>query len=100
MAETIDTVWEMLKTVEDPELRVDVVNLGLIYEVALVEQTAKIKMTWTMMGCPLGDLLEKRIVTAVSTIEGVDDVDIELVWEPAWHKDMMSRYARILLGIK
>ncbi|MDR3191168.1 MAG: metal-sulfur cluster assembly factor [Lactobacillaceae bacterium] len=100
MADTVKTIWAMLETVEDPELRVDVVNLGLIYGVELVATTAKITMTWTMLGCPLGDLLERRIVQAVETIDGVDEVEVELVWEPAWNKDKMTPFAKMLLGIR
>ncbi|MDR3241754.1 MAG: metal-sulfur cluster assembly factor [Lactobacillaceae bacterium] len=100
MATVVENIWAMLETVEDPELRVDIVNLGLIYDIQMQDENAVITMTWTMMGCPLADLLEKRIKEAVLLADGVSSVDINIVWEPAWTKDRLSRYAKILLGVR
>lgn len=89
-----------LANVEDPELRCDVVNLGLIYNIEVINQQAIITLTWTMLGCPLTDLLEKRIRRAVLAITEIELVELQVVWTPRWHKDMMTPYAKMLLGVK
>ncbi|ANK59536.1 MULTISPECIES: metal-sulfur cluster assembly factor [Loigolactobacillus] len=104
-AEDIDDVKDQiltaLESVIDPELGIDIVNLGLIYGVDLNEEgLCHIKMTLTIMGCPLSDLLNDEITQALNEVPEVKDVDIELVWYPAWSVDKMSRYARIALGIR
>ncbi|MFC6315011.1 metal-sulfur cluster assembly factor [Lapidilactobacillus achengensis] len=89
-----------LETVIDPELGIDIVNLGLVYEVELDDDgLCSIKMTLTTMGCPLTDYLSEAIDTAVMKLPEVNDVAIDLVWYPQWTPEMMSRYARISLGI-
>ncbi|WP_261805630.1 metal-sulfur cluster assembly factor [Lapidilactobacillus luobeiensis] len=89
-----------LETVIDPELGIDIVNLGLVYEVELDDDgLCTIKMTLTTMGCPLTDYLSDSINTAVMKLPEVEDVEIDLVWYPQWNPEMMSRYARISLGI-
>ncbi|MCM0582867.1 metal-sulfur cluster assembly factor [Weissella diestrammenae] len=99
MNEIENNIWHALTMVEDPELRCDIVNLGLIYGVKVSENAVMITMTWTMMGCPLSDLLEKRIRRAVLNVPGIKSVDLHVVFEPAWSKDRMTPYARLLLGI-
>ncbi|HJE15357.1 MAG TPA: metal-sulfur cluster assembly factor [Lapidilactobacillus dextrinicus] len=89
-----------LESVIDPELGIDIVNLGLIYEVDLDDDgLATVNMTLTTMGCPLTDYLSDNINHALKALPEVNDVEIELVWYPQWNPDMMSRYARISLGI-
>lgn len=89
-----------LEAVIDPELGIDIVNLGLIYEVDLDDDgLATVNMTLTTMGCPLTDYLSDNINKALNALPEVTDVDIELVWYPQWTPSMMSRYARISLGI-
>lgn len=101
----IETIKEQiltaLETVIDPELGIDIVNLGLIYEVEF-DKTGDtvIKMTLTTMGCPLADVLTEQIHEAVKEIPEVSNVEVKLVWYPAWTTDKMSRYARIALGIR
>ncbi|KRM98721.1 metal-sulfur cluster assembly factor [Loigolactobacillus rennini] len=96
-----DKILTALETVIDPELGIDIVNLGLIYGIDLNEEgLCHIKMTLTIMGCPLSDLLNEQINEALSEVPEVKDVDVELVWYPAWSVDKMSRYARIALGIR
>lgn len=87
------------ETVMDPELGIDIVNLGLIYEV-YGDEAANIwiQMTFTTPGCPLGDVILGDVHQAVSRVAEVDKVKLELVWTPAWHPEMLSRYARIALG--
>ncbi|ANZ62761.1 DNA methyltransferase [Secundilactobacillus paracollinoides] len=93
-------VMESLEDVIDPELGIDMVNLGLIYDIN-VDDAGKclVTMTLTTMGCPLGNLLHDQITQAVESVEGIDACDINLVWEPAWSMDRMSRFAKVALGI-
>ncbi|MDT6979303.1 metal-sulfur cluster assembly factor [Levilactobacillus zymae] len=95
-----DTVVQQLETVIDPELGVDIVNLGLIYGVAVnAAGHCLLTMTLTTMGCPIGNLLAERIRQAVTQVATVQTCDINLVWEPAWTTERMSRYARVALGL-
>ena len=95
-------ILESLEQVIDPELGIDIVNLGLIYEIRFDESTGEteIDMTLTTMGCPLADLLTDQIYDAMSDVPEVTKTEVKLVWYPAWTVEKMSRYARIALGIK
>ena len=95
-------ILESLEQVIDPELGIDIVNLGLIYEIRFDETTGEteIDMTLTTMGCPLADLLTDQIYDAMSDVPVVTKTEVKLVWYPAWTVEKMSRYARIALGIK
>ena len=95
-------ILESLEQVIDPELGIDIVNLGLIYEIRFDETNGKteIDMTLTTMGCPLADLLTDQIYDAMSDVPEVTKTDVKLVWYPAWTVEKMSRYARIALGIR
>lgn len=96
-----DRVLTALETVIDPELGLDIVNLGLIYDVNLDKDgLCTINMTLTTMGCPLSDLLTEQIHQALEPIPEIKDVDVQLVWYPQWTTERMSRYARIALGIR
>lgn len=96
-----DRILQGLETVIDPELGIDVVNLGLIYEIRFEDDGAtEIDMTLTTMGCPLVDLLTDQIHDAMKEIPEVTKTEVKLVWQPAWTVDKMSRYARIALGIR
>jgi len=89
-----------LTHVIDPELGVDVVGLGLIYDVTLDDNGhCVVTMTLTMMGCPLTDVLANDITAAMQALPGVQTVDINLVWSPAWSIARMSRAARLTLGV-
>lgn len=97
---TEDAVMGALEQVIDPELGIDLVNLGLIYDVQADEEGhCIITMTLTTMGCPLGDFLNEAITKAATSVDGVNDCKINLVWEPAWGIDRMSRFAKIALGL-
>ena len=90
-----------LETVIDPELGIDIVNLGLVYEIRFEQNGhTEIDMTLTTMGCPLADLLTDQIHDAMREIPEVTNTEVKLVWYPAWSVDKMSRYARIALGIR
>ncbi|MBP2623067.1 metal-sulfur cluster assembly factor [Streptococcus oricebi] len=105
-AEEIDAIknriLESLEQVIDPELGIDIVNLGLIYEIRFNGENGEteIDMTLTTMGCPLADLLTDQIHDALRTLPEVSKVEVKLVWYPAWTVEKMSRYARIALGIR
>lgn len=95
-----DQVIEQLGTVIDPELQIDIVNLGLIYGIDVSDEgVCTLSMTLTTMGCPIGNLLADTIRETVLGVDGVHQCDIDLVWEPAWDIDRMSRYAKVALGL-
>ncbi|EEW53154.1 metal-sulfur cluster assembly factor [Limosilactobacillus antri] len=94
-----DQVIAALQTVVDPELGIDLVNLGLIYGVEMTTNgLVTVKMTLTTMGCPITDVLQQMINSAVLKVPAVEQVKIDLVWEPAWTPHRMSRFAKIALG--
>ena len=94
-----DQIIKALQDVIDPELGIDLVNLGLIYGVDMTaEGVVTVRMTLKTMGCPITDVLQQMIDSALRKVEGVKKVQIEVVWEPAWTPDRMSRFAKIALG--
>ncbi|GGE24853.1 DNA methyltransferase [Marinithermofilum abyssi] len=95
-----EEIMEALEEVEDPELHIDIVNLGLVYGVDIDDEAnVKITMTLTAMGCPLAGMINEMVTNAVKQVDGVKDVEVEIVWNPPWTKDRMSRYAKMALGI-
>lgn len=95
-----DRIMEVLEEVNDPELNIDIVNLGLVYDVDIDDQNnVKITMTLTAMGCPLAGMIHELVETAVRKIEEVNEIEVNIVWDPPWDKSRMSRYAKIALGI-
>ncbi|TSO25385.1 metal-sulfur cluster assembly factor [Lactobacillus sp. LL6] len=100
MNEIEKEVMKALEKVIDPELGVDIVNLGLIYGIKVDEEgICNIKMTLTIMGCPLSEFLNNEITKQAEKIAGVKSCKIKLVWYPAWDASKMSRAARIALGV-
>ena len=99
--ELVDRIYELLEEVEDPELGIDIVNLGLVYEVEVDGQNqAFIKMTMTSMGCPMaGQILADAKMKLSMNMKELTNIQIDLVWSPPWGKEHMSRYAKIALGI-
>ncbi len=94
-------IFTTLEKVEDPELGIDIVNLGLINEINLYEEAlVEVKMTLTTMGCPFADQIQEDIRQAVVNLDEVNQVEVKLVWYPAWTPERMSRYARIALGVR
>ena len=87
---TKEEVLEILRTVEDPELGMDIVDLGLLYEVEVEDSTAKILYSLTSMGCPAGPLIAQDIDAAARQVEGIEDVELELTFDPPWTPDKMS----------
>lgn len=96
-----DSIMSALELVIDPELGVDIVNLGLIYDLELKEDgLLEVTMTLTAMGCPLAGVIVDQVKAAVSDIPEVKESEVNIVWTPAWTKDRMSRYAKIALGVQ
>lgn len=96
-----DKILQALEEVIDPELGIDIVNLGLIYEIRFEQDgVTEIDMTLTTMGCPLADMITDQIHDVMKSIPEVTKVDVKLVWYPAWTVDRLSRYARIALGVR
>ena len=96
-----DSMLGALENVIDPELGVDIVNLGLVYDVDLNDEgTALVTMTLTSMGCPLGPVIVDQVQTALGELPEVKQTEVNIVWQPAWSKDNMSRYAKMALGIR
>jgi len=95
----VASVRSALSNVEDPELGVDIVSLGLLYEVEHERGRVRIVHTLTSMGCPLGPAIERDIRDALGGIEAVESVEVELVFSPPWSPDRMSDDARFVLGV-
>jgi metal-sulfur cluster biosynthetic enzyme len=95
---TKDDVFEALRVVEDPELGMDVVDLGLVYEVTVDGAAVSVLYSLTSMGCPAGAQIEQDIKDAVGSMEGVEKVKTELTYTPPWSPDRMSDDAKFVLG--
>ena len=95
---TRDEVLEVLRQVEDPELGMDIVDLGLVYEVEMEDSTAKVTYSLTSMGCPAGPLIAQDIESAIRQVAGIEDVELELTFDPPWTPDRMSDDAKFILG--
>jgi len=93
-------IWA-LKQVYDPEIPISIYALGLIYKVDLNEETGKVKidMTLTTPNCPEAQYLPGQVEASVKALDGVEDADVEIVWDPPWNKDMMSDEAKFMLGL-
>ncbi len=98
-----EQVWNQLKGVYDPEIPVDIVNLGLVYDCAIEEEDGKkivaVKMTLTAPGCGMGPVIAADAQAKIMTIDGIDDAKVELVWDPAWNQEMISEEGRMKLGM-
>ncbi|KRK80079.1 metal-sulfur cluster assembly factor [Companilactobacillus nodensis] len=94
-----EAIMEALEDVIDPELGIDIVNLGLIYGIEIEGTACTVTMTLTTMGCPLSDMISNDIHNAAESVDGIDTCDINLVWYPIWDMSKMSRFAQIALGI-
>lgn len=89
-----------LENVIDPELGIDIVNMGLIYGVDLDDDgLCTVTMTLTSMGCPLAGHIEQDVRRALSGISQIKEIDVNIVWDPPWSTNQMTRYAKIALGI-
>jgi len=95
---TKDEVVEALRQVEDPELGMDIVELGLFYEADIEGSNVKVLHTLTSMGCPVGPMIQEDIDRVVREIPGVEDVQVELTFDPPWTPERMSDDAKFILG--
>ncbi len=96
-----DSMFGALENVIDPELGIDIVNLGLVYDVELDDEgVATVTMTLTSMGCPLGPVIVDQVNTALGELPEVKSTNVNIVWNPPWSKDKMSRYAKMALGVR
>ena len=87
-----------IRKIYDPELPVNIYELGLIYDIQVKGKKAEIKMTLTTPNCPVAESLPKEVKEGAMQVEEIDDVDLQLVWDPPWNKDMMSEDAKLALG--
>jgi metal-sulfur cluster biosynthetic enzyme len=92
-----EEVWEALKVVTDPEIGIDVVNLGLVYGIDIEDKLVRVRMTLTSMGCPATGLIEFQAKEAVRTVDGVDDAVVEFTFNPPWSPDKMTEEGRDML---
>jgi FeS assembly SUF system protein len=95
-----EAVVEALQTVHDPEIPVNIYELGLIYTLDIgADGTVKVEMTLTAPGCPVAGEMPGQVADAVATVDGVGEVEVVLVWEPGWTPDLMSEDAKLALGM-
>lgn len=105
-AESVEAhAWELLATCYDPEIPVDIVNLGLVYECKVTPAAEEgrfridVKMTLTAPGCGMGTMIADEAHKKLLSIHGVDDVLVDLVWDPPWSREMISEHARLEMGL-
>ena len=97
--ETKEKVIKEIKKIYDPELPVNIYELGLIYDIKINGTKAEIKMTLTTPNCPVAESLPKEVKEGAMQVDEIDSVDLELVWDPPWTKDMMSDAAKLELNL-
>lgn len=97
---TEEIVYEKLRECYDPEIPINIVDLGLIYDVSIADYNINVKMTLTARGCPLHSVISEEVRNKLLTIESVKGVNVEVVWDPPWHPKMMSEEAKKMLGYK
>ena len=106
-AEAVEmNAWEVMKTVYDPEIPVNIVDLGLVYDCKMEpipgakdSYKVEVKMTLTAPGCGMGPTLQQDVQNRLLGLENVDDVDVQLVWEPQWNQSMLTEAAKLQLGL-
>ena len=95
---TRDEVFDALRVVEDPELGMDIVELGLVYDAEIAGSTVTVTFSLTSMGCPVGPMIQEQIVVTVQAMPGVETCEPNLIWDPAWSPERMSEDAKFILG--
>ncbi len=95
-----EEIMAALGTVFDPETGLDIVSMGLVYDIQIEGTGVQVKMTLTTPGCPLSDRLSEGARTAVQQLPGVESCNVAIVWDPPWHPRMMSDEAKLQLGFK
>ncbi len=94
-----DKIIDEIRKIYDPEIPVNIYELGLIYDIEVSGKKAKIKMTLTTPNCPVAESLPKEVKESAMQVDEIDEVDLELVWDPPWNKDMMSDAAKLELNL-
>ena len=95
-----DQIIAEIKKIYDPEIPINIYELGLIYDIKVENKnTAKVKMTLTSPNCPVAESLPKEVKDSIMQVEGIDKVDLDLVWDPPWDKSMMSESAKLELNL-
>lgn len=92
-------IWKKLEDVIDPELYISIVDLGLVYKVKYNSGAVDIQMTLTTLGCPLFSIIERAIKDKVGEVGGVEEVNVDLVFDPPWSMAMMTEHGKALMGI-
>ena len=87
-------VWDTLYDIDDPEMPISIVDLGLIYGVAIEDGHARVDMTLTYTGCPARDMLQETVRKRVAAVEGIEEADLRLVWSPEWTVEMVTEQGR------
>jgi metal-sulfur cluster biosynthetic enzyme len=95
---TREEVIDALRVVEDPELGMDIVELGLLYDADVEGSKVHITYSLTSLGCPAGPLIEQQIYEAAAAVPGIEEVEAELTWHPPWTPELMSDDAKFILG--
>lgn len=103
-AATEKLIWDRLKTVYDPEIPVNIVDLGLVYDMSMTDKEdgtrkVEVKMTLTAPGCGMGPTIQADAKSKVATVAGVSEVDVFLVWDPAWQQSMITEVGKMKLGM-
>ena len=97
--EVKNKIIEEIRKIYDPELPVNIYELGLIYNIEVKGRKAEIKMTLTTPNCPVAESLPKEVKDGIMQVEGIEKVDLDLVWDPPWDKSMMSESAKLELNL-
>ena len=97
---TETTVWNVLRQVIDPEIGCNIVDLGLVYSVAINGGKVSVQMTLTTRGCPMHESIAQGVQTALLGLDGVGEAEVEIVWDPPWNPEMMSERSRATLGVR
>jgi metal-sulfur cluster biosynthetic enzyme len=98
IAEIEAAVWRALATITDPEMPVSLVDMGMVYRVAVTDGTAEVDLTFTSIGCPAMDMILDDVRAAVGAVPGVERVVLEVVWSPPWTKERLTARGRTLLS--
>ena len=98
--EKVGRIIDAMKTVRDPEIPVNIYDLGLVYEIRLINgNKVDVKMTLTSPACPVAQSLPAQVEDAIRSVNGIEDAKVEVVWDPPWTKDQMSEEARLALNL-
>ena len=96
---TKDDVLEALRDVYDPEIPVNIVDLGLVYEVEVADADVEVQMTLTFVGCGMGPYIAQQAEWRLAEVEGIEDINVDLVFDPPWTPDMITEEGKRLLGL-